>query len=92
MSIRVEFLQGFRGVETNEIHYKKGDIVEVPDEWIERLVADKRVKVLAAEVNATDSAIKLAEEHGIDIAEIQGSGVGGRVLKSDIEAVINDQS
>lgn len=32
---------------------------------------------------------KIAAEHGIDIAAIQGTGVGGRVTKQDILAVVN---
>lgn len=37
-------------------------------------------------VDATDAAEELADEHGIDLSEIEGSGKGGRILKGDIEA------
>lgn len=38
--------------------------------------------------DATEAAIKLAEEHDIDLAEVSGSGTDGRILKSDIEKLI----
>ena len=34
---------------------------------------------------------RLADEHGIDIAEIPGTGVGGRVTKKDIEGYIEER-
>ena len=37
---------------------------------------------------ATDSAIELAKECGIDLADVDGSGKDGRILKRDIEALI----
>jgi pyruvate dehydrogenase E2 component (dihydrolipoamide acetyltransferase) len=35
---------------------------------------------------------RLAKEHGIDLAAIEGSGAGGRITKEDIEAMIAAQS
>lgn len=40
------------------------------------------------DIDATDSARQLAEENGIDLSEVEGSGDNGRILKSDVEAVI----
>jgi 2-oxoisovalerate dehydrogenase E2 component (dihydrolipoyl transacylase) len=34
---------------------------------------------------------RLAEEHGVEIAEIPGTGTGGRVTRKDIEGYIEDQ-
>jgi 2-oxoisovalerate dehydrogenase E2 component (dihydrolipoyl transacylase) len=34
---------------------------------------------------------RLAEEHGIDISEISGTGTGGRVTKKDIESYIKER-
>jgi large subunit ribosomal protein L21 len=42
----------------------------------------------AAEVNITDAARVLAEEHGLDLATIEGSGQGGRILKGDVDKAI----
>jgi len=39
----------------------------------------------AEEPDATSSARKLAEELGIDLAEVEGTGSGGRIVKSDVE-------
>ncbi|HEX9925307.1 MAG TPA: E3 binding domain-containing protein [Anaerolineae bacterium] len=37
---------------------------------------------------ATDEAVKLASEHGLDLAAVKGSGAGGRILVKDVEAAI----
>ena len=43
------------------------------------------------EVDATPSAVKLAEEYDIDLGGIIGTGAGGRILKSDIWDAIEDE-
>lgn len=40
-------------------------------------------------INATDSAIELAEQNGIDLATVQGSGLDGRIVLRDIKALID---
>jgi len=47
--------------------------------------------VNARRVKATDTARKLAEERGIDLRQIEGSGAGGRILLKDVEAAIGDE-
>ncbi len=44
------------------------------------------------EVRASPSVRKLAKEYGIDLAEISGSGSGGRVTREDVERSIREQS
>jgi pyruvate/2-oxoglutarate dehydrogenase complex dihydrolipoamide acyltransferase (E2) component len=39
-------------------------------------------------VNAFPAAKMLAKQHGIDLAEIEGTGTGGRVTKEDVEKFI----
>ncbi|PJF27861.1 MAG: 2-oxo acid dehydrogenase subunit E2 [Phototrophicales bacterium] len=39
-------------------------------------------------VNASPLAIRIAEEHGIDLASVQGSGAGGKITRADVEALI----
>jgi len=40
------------------------------------------------EVNATSGAIALAEEKGVDLSKVEGTGRDWRVLKSDVEAYL----
>ncbi|HEX4744683.1 MAG TPA: dihydrolipoamide acetyltransferase family protein [Candidatus Limnocylindria bacterium] len=40
------------------------------------------------EVRATPAVRKLAAEHGIDIAQIEGTGLGGRVSRQDVEQFV----
>lgn len=42
-------------------------------------------------VDATDSARELAETYELDLVEIEGTGESGRVLKGDVEAVLEDR-
>ena len=51
-------------------------------------VADKGTNKREA-LNASGGAIELAEQHGINLSEVKGSGAGGRILKADIEALVN---
>lgn len=39
-------------------------------------------------VNATNSAIRLAAEHGLDLNEVAGSGVGGKITQPDVKAAL----
>ena len=41
-----------------------------------------------ADIDATDTARELAAEAGIDLSSIEGTGKGGRVLKSDVAKAI----
>jgi 2-oxoglutarate dehydrogenase E2 component (dihydrolipoamide succinyltransferase) len=43
------------------------------------------------EVRASPSVRKLAEEYEIELAEVSGSGSGGRVTRDDVERLIRDQ-
>ena len=38
--------------------------------------------------NVTAKALELAEEHGLDLADVRGSGAGGRILVKDVQALI----
>jgi pyruvate/2-oxoglutarate dehydrogenase complex dihydrolipoamide acyltransferase (E2) component len=38
--------------------------------------------------DASHFAVKLADENGIDLSQVKGTGENGRILKSDVEALI----
>ncbi len=42
------------------------------------------------EIDATDAALELAEELGVDLSEVEGSGIDGRITKPDVEALLVD--
>jgi pyruvate/2-oxoglutarate dehydrogenase complex dihydrolipoamide acyltransferase (E2) component len=44
------------------------------------------------EIDATGAAEELAAEAGLDLAEIEGTGVDGRVLKGDVQRAIEEMS
>ena len=41
-----------------------------------------------SEIVATDGAIELASEHGIDLSEIEGSGADGKIIKADVAKAV----
>ncbi len=43
------------------------------------------------EVRASPSVRKLAQEYDVDLAEVSGSGSGGRVTREDVERLIREQ-
>jgi len=53
--------------------------------------ADEPAAAIADDYDITPAARTLAEENGIDLAQIEGSGKDGRILKSDIDRAIKDQ-
>ncbi len=46
----------------------------------------------ADEIEATEGAIELAEEKGIDLSGIEGSGEDGRIVKDDVKAALKEAS
>ncbi len=53
-------------------------------------VAESKAEEATGEAFATPSARRLIEEHGLDVATIQGSGSGNRILKEDVLQVLQE--
>jgi len=51
-------------------------------------VAEKVEAPEAERVHVSPLARKLASEHGVDLSKITGSGPGGRIVESDVEAYV----
>lgn len=60
---------------------------EKPEEEVEEPTEGKESE---EEISITDAARELAEEAGIDISTVEGTGKDGNILKSDIENLIKD--
>lgn len=41
-------------------------------------------------INATDAALRRANEGGLDISQVQGTGQGGRVKESDVDQALSE--
>lgn len=54
----------------------------------EEKVAPQESSVEGGRIKASPLAKKLAEEKGIDISQVQGSGDGGRIVKRDIDSYV----
>jgi pyruvate/2-oxoglutarate dehydrogenase complex dihydrolipoamide acyltransferase (E2) component len=44
-----------------------------------------------AEIEATDAAKELAEEHGVNLAAVEGTGEDGKITKGDVQKVVDAQ-
>ena len=42
--------------------------------------------------SATDAAIKLAEENGVDLAQVTGTGADGRITQPDVQKFIDERA
>lgn len=43
------------------------------------------------EPEATDAAKALAAEQGVDLASVEGSGLGGQITKGDVQAALSPE-
>ena len=77
-------------VAANEVIARIDTSVEVADGAVSSVPAPEIVdkKELAAAVVAMPAARKMAAENGLQISSVQGTGRGGRVTKSDIQAAV----
>jgi pyruvate/2-oxoglutarate dehydrogenase complex dihydrolipoamide acyltransferase (E2) component len=46
--------------------------------------------VSIGDIDATDGAVDLAVEHGIDLTTIKGTGANGRIVLRDVKAVLGE--
>ncbi len=71
---------------------------EIPEEEMEKEEPEKiekpakpKPKDRGEEIKATPRVRKLAEEKGIDLTEIEGSGSGGRITEEDLERATEEE-
>lgn len=63
--------------------------------WVEQNAAPAAPKPQTNtpdEPNAVPAAKALADEHGVDLSQITGTGVNGRILKSDVQGYLDSQT
>ena len=70
----------------SQITSKQGDIVKVGD--LIGVIADSVSEPAAAATAASPVAKRLAQEKGLDLAKVKGTGPNGRVTKEDVSAHI----
>lgn len=68
------------------------DVEAAPQPVPETPPSETRPASPKAPVRASPIAKRLAREHGIDLAQVPGSGAGGRITEKDVQAFIEAQS
>ena len=53
-----------------------------------RELGERREQRRAHKHNATDAAIRIADEFGIDLADVEGTGSDGRVTVKDVRGAV----
>ena len=66
----------------------EADILAAAEAAAEAATAAATAAAIAARIPASPIARRLAREHGIDLATINGTGPGGRITEADITAAI----
>jgi 2-oxoglutarate dehydrogenase E2 component (dihydrolipoamide succinyltransferase) len=74
-----------------EAEAEAGEAVEEAETAEEEAVEADGHREVEDGVRASPSVRKLAREYGIDLAEVSGSGSGGRVTREDVERLIREQ-
>ena len=67
---------------------EEAEEAEAEEPEVEEPAAAEEAEEEVVEISATDAARELAEEHGLELSEVEGTGQDGRVLKSDVEAAV----
>jgi 2-oxoglutarate dehydrogenase E2 component (dihydrolipoamide succinyltransferase) len=68
---------------------EEGSGAQGPESGVEVARSAAPAQPATADVKATPTAKKVAEEHGIDLAKVAGSGGGGRVTKDDVRKFVS---
>ena len=63
----------------------------IPVADIEEDTEEEEVKAEAEELNATEAAVKEAVKLDVDVAEVKGTGKGGKVTKPDVDKAAEEQ-
>jgi pyruvate/2-oxoglutarate dehydrogenase complex dihydrolipoamide acyltransferase (E2) component len=50
-----------------------------------RRLGERREQRRAEKYNATDAALRIADEHEVDLADVEGTGSGGRITVKDVQ-------
>ena len=62
-----------------------GTIGETPDQEADEDAEDRDTEEDTGEPDATDAARRKAEELGVDLSQVEGTGSGGRILLRDVK-------
>lgn len=77
--VRLEKVVGASGYDIHEF-----DNAAQAEAHAAEVAADAEAEAALTEVEATPAAISAAEEAGVDIATVEGTGAEGKVTKADV--------
>jgi len=77
--------------EEEEKPEEKIEAVKMEEEKVEEKREEAPLPSETERIRVSPVARRLAEEHGIDLSQIQGSGPGGRIVREDVEKAIEEK-
>lgn len=77
--------------EEEEKPEEKIEAVKMEEEKVEEKRGEAPLPSETERIRVSPVARRLAEEHGIDLSQIQGSGPGGRIVREDVEKAIEEK-
>ncbi len=85
---RARAIAAERDVDLSEIAGSgpEGAVVVSDVEGYLQALEESREPLVSGDVPATPVALRIADEHGIDLSRVEGTGPGGRVSKRDLRA------
>ena len=80
-----------KGKDKMTVYGRHQAAVHVGEGW--KLAGDSEsISLPPVPINATDGAKEMAEEYGVDLTTVKGTGKDGRILLIDVRAVIDGDS
>ncbi|MDD3699677.1 MAG: 2-oxo acid dehydrogenase subunit E2, partial [Atribacterota bacterium] len=77
--------------EEEEKPEEKIEAVKMEEEKVEEKRGEAPLPSETERIRVSPVARRLADEHGIDLSQIQGSGPGGRIVREDVEKAIEEK-
>ncbi len=82
-----EYPEGSGAVVPSAVHVPETE-TEIPDAFLSDVINEKVGEEV--KINATKSAIELAEAEGLDLNSVKGTGADGRIILNDVRKAVKE--
>ncbi len=92
VDLPVGAILAFIAASDEELPEVEAEVVAPPAEHVEETMAERAASTVKERVLASPAAKKLAREYDINLAQIQGTGPGGRIVEEDIRNFVDGKA